>query len=536
MKKNLLKLLMVVFTACALSCALIACELQPIVSSSESSVDNSVVIDESTSEFTSSECTHEWQEATCLNASVCLICGIEEGDPLGHVEVFDEEIPATCLQNGLTEGSHCSVCGDVIIAQEVIEAPGHVEVIDARVEVVGCLQNGLTEGSHCSVCGDVIIAQEVIEAPGHSSVEDEAVNATCTQTGLTLGFHCEACGVILIPQEVIPMVEHSFNEDSKCVSCGYQREYKRDGNTVYFGTYPQTLVTDSSLISGLNNYSDKVPGEKYHSWYSYDYYVEDATTDIVWYKDVTFNGEKYRGVYITDYRPYWTYAPLGKEYSFQDDNGYNLNTAYWFKYEPIAWTIISESNGKATLLANLVIDSQAFQTASFTENGKYDKTTGKYYYASNYCFSTIKNWLNNTFYKKAFTTAEQSLIATTVVDNSARSTGDTKNPYGWNSIEQNVYLLSHLEAKNLGGDETRIKLPTDYALSQGVQVYRDTETAEVLSAYWYLRSPAFYNDIEYRGRERSLVHYIYNDGRIIQGESVKSACMGIVPAITLILE
>lgn len=42
----------------------------------------------------------------------------------GHTEVVDPGTPATCTEPGLTEGKHCSVCGEVITAQEVIEA-GH---------------------------------------------------------------------------------------------------------------------------------------------------------------------------------------------------------------------------------------------------------------------------------------------------------------------------------------------------------------------------------------------------------------------------
>ena len=37
-----------------------------------------------------------------------------------HTEVKDEAVAATTTSTGLTEGSHCSVCGEVIVAQEVI--------------------------------------------------------------------------------------------------------------------------------------------------------------------------------------------------------------------------------------------------------------------------------------------------------------------------------------------------------------------------------------------------------------------------------
>ena len=69
----------------------------------------------------------------------------------------------------------CTRCGDT--KTEPIDATGHTIAIDAAVAPT-CTETGLTEGKHCSSCGEVFVAQEVLQTIPHNYV-----NGVCTMCG-----------------------------------------------------------------------------------------------------------------------------------------------------------------------------------------------------------------------------------------------------------------------------------------------------------------------------------------------------------------
>ena len=82
-----------------------------------------------------------------------LTCGKHE---YGDFEILKNP---TCTEKG-QKGKVCSKCGK-IKDQQPIPATGHIPVTDPAVAPTET-SDGLTEGSHCSVCGAVLTAQEVI--------------------------------------------------------------------------------------------------------------------------------------------------------------------------------------------------------------------------------------------------------------------------------------------------------------------------------------------------------------------------------------
>lgn len=160
---------------------------------------------------------------------------------LGHDEVIDEAgVPATCTENGKTEGWHCSRC-DYKVESTVIPSNGHVPVTDPATEAT-CTEPAKTEGSHCAVCGEVFVAQESEgEALGHDKVQHEAKEPTCTEVGWDAYETCSRCDYSTYAEKAkLGHLIDEKNEASKiegreptCTSAGHTEGYKclREGCT-----------------------------------------------------------------------------------------------------------------------------------------------------------------------------------------------------------------------------------------------------------------------------------------------------------------
>ncbi len=279
------------------------------------------------------------------------------------------------------------------------------------------------------------------------------------------------------------------------------------GEHVYFGSYPQTQITDAETVTVLNELAPD-----WNEWISYNYYsgTGDVGTmssgDWMRYIDIECNGEKYRGVKFTYNRPYPSYATLESvwpEHSYQYDNGYRVNTIYWFKFEKLSWRILDAETG--LVMSEIIIDSQPYSNEIY-EAYNDEKYENSYYnsifrekYASDYETSSIRNWLNCDFFDTAFTTAEKEQISTTTLNNDGyyTLTGETGYVEDLDSGSTNdkIFLLSYDEVQNeaygFNSSSDRVTTGSDYAKSQGLY-YREADPdffiPLVEGAKWSLRS------------------------------------------------
>ena len=130
-------------------------------------------------------------------------------------------------------------------------AKGHTEVVDEAVEAT-CTETGLTEGKHCSVCDEVLIAQEVIPAKGHTeanAVQENVSEATCTSDGsYDEVVYCSVCDLEMSRvNKTIDKLDHDFI-DGVCSRCGEQENVTR--YSVVFADYDGREISRQSVPEG----------------------------------------------------------------------------------------------------------------------------------------------------------------------------------------------------------------------------------------------------------------------------------------------
>ncbi len=141
----------------------------------------------------------------------CTVCGAEVSRETtvvpanGHTEaeaVEENRKEADCVNTGSYDMVvYCSVCGEELSRETtVIDALGHTPAVDDAV-APDCVNTGLTEGSHCSVCGEVLTAQVIVPANGHTgaeAVEKNRVDATMDEDGsYDMVVYCSVCNTEL---------------------------------------------------------------------------------------------------------------------------------------------------------------------------------------------------------------------------------------------------------------------------------------------------------------------------------------------------
>lgn len=533
----------------------------------------------------------------CINPG----CTYTEQKPIPAIGHDMQDVAAkepTCTEIGWKAYKRCAhYCGKTE-GYEQIEKTGHnLSITVPRVEPT-CEKWGNEEYYKCSNEGcNYNTDYNGLPALGHDKERHDPCEATCTEDGYwgsyytckregcdysskvdryvekALGHklkHCEAKQADCLPGwdeydecqregcdyntkvEIPANGKHSYVCDV-CTTCNELNpvRYTRDGNYIYFGYWPQTCERDENVVAKLNEMAGKPPlprdKENPYNWESHE------GTTYMWQKIVIYNGTKYLGVQMNEYRA----SGIDALYDDITDNGYYRLNVYWFKYEPIKWRILTTNANSAFIMSDIALDFFSMQPDRKSENrdglyASYNNSPGvpDGTYANNWEYSFIRSWLNETFYNEVFNDLQKEIIKTTRLDNSARSCNPDEYPkyYGYaenagknkyadqcNDTDDKIFLLSLRDVTTTAygfnkdvkaEDPARNLKASDFAKFHGVSM-GNTQKDYVT---WYTRSPSLAV-----GNQGYTTFVLYRDNKGVINSPDLIAEGGVVPALWITL-
>ena len=534
----------------------------------------------------------------CINPG----CTYTEQEPIPAIGHDMQDVAAkepTCTEIGWKAYKRCAhYCGKTE-GYEQIEKTGHnLSITVPRVEPT-CEKWGNEEYKKCSNQGcDYHTEYKGLQALGHDKEWHDPYDATCTEDGYGQSYYIckrEGCGYVsksdrYVRKALGHFLKHHEAKQADCLpgwdeydecqreGCDYNTKveipangkhsyvcdvcttcnacnpvkYTRDGNYIYFGHWPQTLERDENVVAKLNEIAGTPPFPRDNKGNPYNWESHEGTT-YMWQKIVIYNGTKYLGVQMNEYRA----SGIDALYDKITKNGYYRLNVYWFKYEPIKWRILTTSGNSAFIMSDIALDFFSMQPDRKEENrdglyASYNNSAGvpDGTYANNWEYSFIRSWLNETFYNEVFNDLQKEIIQTTHLDNSARSCNPDEYPkyYGYaenagknkyadqcKDTDDKIFLLSLRDITTtaygfnkdvLAEDPARNLKASDFAKFHGVSM-GNTQKDYVT---WYTRSPSLAV-----GNQGYTTFVLYRDNKGVINSPNLVAEGGVVPALWITL-
>lgn len=168
--------------------------------------------------------THTPAEATIENENKATCTAPGSYDAVTYCSVCDEELireVVTIPNNGHSGGTAnckdkaiCDTCGE---AYGELDKNKHKSIVTDKAVAATCTAIGLTEGSHCDACGEIIEKQIATDKLAHNMSEFIVVTKPgCTNAGAEKST-CSACGYS--ESKSVPATDHNY-ENGVCENCG----------------------------------------------------------------------------------------------------------------------------------------------------------------------------------------------------------------------------------------------------------------------------------------------------------------------------
>ncbi len=301
------------------------------------------------------------------------------------------------------------------------------------------------------------------------------------------------------------------------VSAGKDKEGKKIEWTVGHSGLNETLtiekdgkkkrtVTLKPLPAGnltvkVRSYNEKKYGSKRYSEYSKEKTVTVKDKSSIGYKTEYDFSKAKKGDII-------------KFGAYEQDNDYTNGR------EAIEWIVLEKTKKSLLVISKYALDQVSYNT-------RYTSVTWE--------TCTLRKWLNEKFYSKAFNKTEQGLIKTVTLEN---FDNPQYNKPGGNDTKDKVFLLSLFDMRNSDygfsdeydtQDENRTCGATAYAIAQGVYTSNSYKTKDGEdTCYWWLRSP---------GRWADDAADVCDSGSVrVSGRDVNYVNVGVRPALYINLK
>lgn len=236
-----------------------------------------------------------------------------------------------------------------------------------------------------------------------------------------------------------------------------------------YGLYPQTRVKDNTLLSALSSLSNSAKDSNN----GYFLYQNEYYTNVIATPDTSYGSSPY----------------------FKTGGTPEANTEYWFKCEPISWTLLKTEGNLYTLVSDEVLEVCPFYLSedNRTISGQTIKPNN-YQYSEARAFLNglngssygVTNYTSDNFMKRAFG-LDSSYLQQIEVDNGPDTTGSSSNDNTCDNTMDKVYLGCCYDHSYYNAFHNSGIQPTDYSAARGA--FMSTYSGGRYNTRYWLRSP-----------------------------------------------
>ena len=188
-----------------------------------------------------------------------------------HTTVIDPPVAPTCSTTGLTEGKHCSVCNEILVAQTTLDALEHS--YSSTITPPTATKDGY-ETYTCSTCGDIYteaiiptdftITEDNRANVGYTGTDGEALQIPAvfqndgtwyrvTTIGLGAFYNCYNLTSVTIPDSVTSIGDGAFALCNNITNLTIGNSVTSIGDTAFYSCHSLTSVAIPDSVINIGD-------------------------------------------------------------------------------------------------------------------------------------------------------------------------------------------------------------------------------------------------------------------------------------------